>query len=89
MPYHFEIDPISNAINMDRYHLPLWLTLEIIEHERCSFQCAASQQGEEHLVTFGYVGQQLHVAVWRTHADTIRALAVRKATDNEEQRYGH
>ncbi|WP_025733580.1 hypothetical protein [Carnimonas nigrificans] len=88
MSYHFEIDPLKNAINMDRFHLPLWLTLEIIEHETCSFQLSHPQHGEEQLITFGYVGPQLHVTVWNVQRNTLRALVVRRANRNEEARYG-
>lgn len=81
-------DAAKDAINREKHGLSLAVVGAVIEGAVGTFRDTRYDYGEDRYVTFGYVGDRLHVAVWTERDGAIRAISVRKANSREQARYG-
>jgi uncharacterized DUF497 family protein len=81
-------DPAKDAANIEKHGLSLSLTAEIIAAATATFLDDRYDYGEDRFVSFGYVAEKLHVAVWTERDGAIRAISVRRANKREQKKYG-
>jgi uncharacterized DUF497 family protein len=81
-------DPAKEEANLAKHGVSLSLVGVVLDGMTATIPDDRHDYGEVRLVTFGYVGDRLHVASWTMWGDTIRAISVRKANSREQRRYG-
>ena len=81
-------DPEKDAANLAKHGVSLAIGHKVLANAVTTRLDNRFPYGEERFVTFGYVDDRLHVAVYTVRDDAIRLISVRKANQREQRRYG-
>ncbi len=81
-------DPEKDAANLAKHGVSLAIGHKVLANAVTTRLDNRFPYGEERFVTFGYVDDRLHVAVYTVRDDAIRLISVRKADQREQRRYG-
>jgi len=83
-----DYDPAKDAENQRKHGVSLDVGRRVLDGGTTTMIDDRFLYGEERFVTFGYVHDRLHVAVYTLRGDTLRMISVRKANAREQARYG-
>lgn len=83
-------DPAKDAANRAKHAVSLSLCDAVLAGSVHTEEDTRYDYGERRFVTFGYVNDRLHVAVWTPDPDqdAVRSISVRKANKREQKAYG-
>jgi hypothetical protein len=81
-------NPAKDVENPRKHGVSLELGRSVLDGATTTVIDDRFPYGEERLVTFGYVGQRLYVAVDTVRDESLRMISVRKANAREQARYG-
>ncbi|WP_163268799.1 BrnT family toxin [Chelativorans alearense] len=81
-------DPEKDEKNRRERGLSLAVGREVIRNQVATFLDDRREYGEDRYVSYGYVGDRLHVCAFTIRDAVFRIISVRKANDREVRKHG-
>lgn len=80
-----EFDPVKNSKNIQERGLPFDLVAEF--DWTTALIAASDRRGESRFFAIGYIGNRLHVLVFKKNRTAVRVISLRRANKKEVKRY--